>query len=97
MKKTDALPLRDILQESLRNLNIEDKIHESRLVEWWPAVVGTTIAGHTLSTTIVRKVLYVKLDTPILRNELQMMRQNLLEQLNKASGQPNTITDIVFR
>jgi hypothetical protein len=36
------------------------------------------------------------MDTPIIRSELQMMRQNLVERLNKAAG-ADTIKDIVFR
>jgi predicted nucleic acid-binding Zn ribbon protein len=96
MNKQDFKPLRDILQDSLRDLKIDDKIQESRILEAWPEIVGSMLASHTLSTKIIRNVLYVKLDTPILRNELQMMRQSLIERLNKVSG-GQTLQDIVFR
>jgi hypothetical protein len=36
------------------------------------------------------------MDTPIIRNELQLMRQSLVEKLNNAAG-ADTIKDIIFR
>jgi predicted nucleic acid-binding Zn ribbon protein len=96
MRKREAQTLSDILGESLRNLKIDGKINETRVLAAWPTVVGPLLASHTLGTNISRRVLYVRMDTPILRSELQMMRQNLLERLNQTAG-AETIKDIVFR
>ena len=96
MRKREAQTLSEILQESLKNLQIDGKIQETRVLAAWPEVVGPLLASHTLGTNINRKVLYVRLDSPLLRNELQMMRQSLIERLNKASGS-DTLKDIVFR
>jgi predicted nucleic acid-binding Zn ribbon protein len=96
MNKREILSLKDILNDSLHDLNIDSKIKESRIIESWSAVVGPLIAAHTTEIKIYRKVLYIKLDTPILKNELQFMRQNLMTRLNEVAG-GETIYDIIFR
>ncbi len=96
MNKREIRSLKDILNDSLHDLNIDSKIKESRIIESWSAVVGPLIAAHTTEIKIYRKVLYIKLDTPILKNELQFMRQNLMTRLNEVAG-GETIYDIIFR
>jgi predicted nucleic acid-binding Zn ribbon protein len=96
MRKRDAQSLGEILKESLHSLKIDGKIQETRLLEAWPEIVGSLVATHTLGTNISKKILYVKLDSPLLRSELQMMRQNLIDRLNVASG-GDTIKEIIFR
>jgi predicted nucleic acid-binding Zn ribbon protein len=96
MRKREAQSLSEILGESLKNLQIDGKIHETRILDAWSEVVGPVISAHTGNKYVSRRVLYVQMDTPIIRNELQMMRQNLVERLNKVAG-ADTIKDIVFR
>jgi len=96
MRKREAQSLSDILGESLKNLQIDGKIHETRIMDAWSDVVGPVIAAHTGNKYVSRRVLYVQMDTPIIRSELQMMRQSLVEKLNLAAG-ADTIKDIVFR
>jgi predicted nucleic acid-binding Zn ribbon protein len=96
MRKREAQALSEILGDSLKNLQIDGKINETRVKAAWPEMVGPILASHTQSTYVSRKILYVRIDTPIIRNELQLMRQSLLERLNKAAG-AETIKDIVFR
>jgi predicted nucleic acid-binding Zn ribbon protein len=96
MRKREAQSLSEILGESLKNLQIDGKINETRILDAWSEVVGPVISAHTINKYVSRRVLYVQMDTPIIRSELQMMRQNLVERLNKAAG-ADTIRDIIFR
>lgn len=96
MRKREAQSLSEILGDSLKNLQIEGKIHETRILDAWAEVVGPILAAHTGNKYVSRRILYVQMDTPIVRSELQMMRQSLVEKLNKAAG-AETIKDIIFR
>lgn len=96
MRKREAQSLSEILGDSLKNLQIEGKIHETRILDAWSEVVGPILAAHTGNKYVSRRILYVQMDTPIVRSELQMMRQSLVEKLNKAAG-ADTIKDIIFR
>lgn len=96
MRKREAQALSEILNESLKNLQIDGKLNESRVLDAWSDVVGPILSSHTRNKYVNRRILYVQMDTPIVRNELQMMRQSLVERLNQAAG-AETIKDIVFR
>jgi len=96
MRKTNAQSLRDILDESLKSLKIDGKIFETRIITSYPEIVGAGIAAHTKSLYIRKGVLYVQIDSAVIRNELQMMRQSLIEHLNKHVGH-TTIQNIIFK
>jgi predicted nucleic acid-binding Zn ribbon protein len=96
MRKRDAQSLHDILDEALKSLKIDGKLNETRVIAAWPEIVGSGIVAHTKSLYINRRVLYVQMDSPVIRNEMQMMRQSLIEHLNNRVGK-EAIRDIVFR
>jgi len=96
MRRRNAQTLHDILEESLKSLNIDGKIFETRLITAFPEIVGSGIAAHTKNIYISKGTLYVQMDSAVIRNELQMMRQSLIDHLNKKVGHV-TIRDIVFR
>lgn len=96
MRKRNAQCLHDILDEALKSLHIDQKIFETRLISSFPEIVGSGIAKHTKKIYIQKGILYVQIDSAVIRNELQMMRQSLIEHLNKQVGH-ETIKDIIFR
>ena len=55
--------------------------------------MGKIIAKRTKSDYIKDKNLYVFLNSSVLRNELMMMRQEIIDTLNKRVGE-NVIDDI---
>jgi predicted nucleic acid-binding Zn ribbon protein len=96
MRRRNAQSLHDILDEALKGLNIDQKLFETRLITAFPEIVGAGIAAHTKNVYIQKGILYVQMDSPVIRNELQMMRQSLIEHLNRQVGH-TTIKNIVFR
>ncbi|MCE5174577.1 MAG: DUF721 domain-containing protein [Bacteroidales bacterium] len=96
MRRRNTQSLHEILDEALKSMKIDGKLFETRLINAYPEIVGSGIAAHTKSLYIQRGVLYVKIDSAVIRNELQMMRQSLIEHLNRQVGH-DTIKDIVFR
>ena len=55
--------------------------------------MGKVIAKRTKSVYIKDKTLFVFLNSSVLRNELMMMRQEIIDTLNKRVGE-NVIDDI---
>jgi Protein of unknown function (DUF721). len=96
MRKKNAQTLQEVLDEALKSMNIDGKLYETRLISSYSEIVGSGIAAHTKGLYIRKKVLYVQIDSPVIRNELQMMRQSLIGHLNKHVGH-ETIDDIIFR
>lgn len=96
MRRRNTQCLKEILDETLMNLRIDTKLYETRLISAFPQIVGPGIASHTKNVYIQKGILFVQIDSAVIRSELQMMRQNLIVHLNKHIGH-EIIKDIVFR
>lgn len=96
MRRQNTQSLSDVLNEVLNKQHLSPKLNETRLIAAWEKVLGQTVAGYTKEKYIKNKVLYVKISSAVLRNELLMSREQLIAALNKEVG-TEVITDIFFR
>ena len=87
--------LKEIISELIGHYRLESKLNELKVAGSWEQVVGSMIKRHTLELKVRNSKLFVKLDSPALKNELSFSRQKLVDQLNKAVG-AQVITEIVF-
>ena len=95
MKKSNEILLKDAISAFLKDNNLEAKLEETRVINSWEEVVGKLIARHTDQMQIKDRVLYVKVDSAALREELSYQRSKLVKNLNKTAG-VEAIDDIRF-
>ncbi len=95
MKKSNDQTLKEVINELLEAYKLGDKLKEVRLIDSWEKVVGKLINKYTKNLYIKKKVLFVKLDSAALRNELSYARQKIIKALNKEAKE-EVIDDIVF-
>lgn len=93
--KNNEKKIDQAFQEFLRAYGISRKYDEHRLKNEWENVVGKTIAFQTQSIVIDKEIMYVRLKSPVLRQELGYAKSSLLDKLNAAVGK-ELIRDIVF-
>ena len=62
----------------------------------WEEVTGKFIASKTKNMYIKNKVLYVNIESSVIRNELILLREGLINRLNDKCKQ-EVITGIVIR
>lgn len=87
--------LGDVIRELLKEYGLEGRLNETRLISSWESVVGKMISKHTKNLYIRRKVLFVKLDSPALANELSYAREKIRKSLNEEVGH-EVIEDVKF-
>lgn len=87
--------LESVVGQFLRAASLETPLLQYRLMGSWAEVVGESIAHRTTVEKIYDQKLWVKVHTPALRTQLQMMRQQLVRQLNAEVGS-QLIYDVVF-
>ncbi len=87
--------IKEVIEELIAAYRIGDKLNETKVIGLWDQVVGKMIARETTHLYIKNKILYVKLNSPALRQELGYARTKLLKMLNKAAG-TEVISDIAF-
>ncbi|MGD0341669.1 MAG: DUF721 domain-containing protein [Bacteroidales bacterium] len=96
MRRSKTISLAEAIKDYVREMNMEGKLNEIGLINSWEEVVGKAIASRTSKIYIKDHVLYVNLNSSVVRNELLMLRQELMEKLNQKAG-TEVITDIVLK
>lgn len=92
---TNNQTIKDVIEELINTYRIGDKLSQARVISLWDSVVGKMIARDTTHLYIKDRILYVKLNSPALRQELGYAREKLIKSLNKAAGS-DVIDDIAF-
>lgn len=95
MRQTNDQKLGDVIKELLDQYKLNDKINAVDIINSWESVVGKLINKHTQDLYIKKKVLFVKLDSPALKNELSYERTKITDSLNEAVGM-KVIEKVVF-
>lgn len=83
----------ELLPQYLRNEGLETPLLERRILSAWDTVAGRIVARYTTEKSIYNRVLMVKISNPALRQDLSMMRRELVSKLNAAVGSI-VITDL---
>lgn len=94
-RTTNNQSLRQVIEELIEAYRLGDKLNQAWVISLWDNVVGKMIARDTTHLYIKHKTLYVKLNSPALREELGYAKSKLIKSLNKAAG-AEVIEDIAF-
>jgi predicted nucleic acid-binding Zn ribbon protein len=95
MKRSNTQPLKEVLQEYVTALKMNQKLKEVSLVTSWENIVGRTISRATKDIYIKDRKLFVVLNSSVIRHELAMIKLPLMNRLNE-EAKAEVITDIVF-
>ncbi len=83
------------LQGMLKEMGIEKKINQYRILDMWQEIVGEQIASHTKADKIRDKVLHVKVKSMTWRTELMFQKSQILQRIADKVGN-DLIKDIRF-
>lgn len=96
MRKTNTQSLSNVLKSYVRENNLEKKLNELDLIKSWESVMGKTVSRYTQNLYIQNNTLFVVTTSPIVRNELLMMKEEIRVRLNEVAGE-ELIKTIIFR
>jgi predicted nucleic acid-binding Zn ribbon protein len=96
MRRSNTQTIAEVLREYIEALGLRRKLKESRLEKQWEELLGKNAASLTRKLYIKEGVLYVHLNSSVLRNELLMMRETLIKRINEKAGE-ELVTKIVLR
>jgi predicted nucleic acid-binding Zn ribbon protein len=94
--KSNEQPIGAVIKEFLETFRLEDKLNETKLIKSWEKVVGPLVAKHTKGLYIKNRILFVRIDSSALRNELLYSREKIVKDLNNEVSS-EIIEDIVFK
>lgn len=97
MKRKNTQTIGDVLKEFFSdNAELYDKMLEIRIQRAWGEILGPMVIQYTRNIYVKNRVLYVSLTSSVLRSELTLSRERLIESLNNYAGAV-VIHDIVIR
>jgi predicted nucleic acid-binding Zn ribbon protein len=95
MKTGNDKSLGEVIREMIETYRMEGKLNELKVIHSWEKVVGVMIAKYTRDIQIRNGKLFVKIDSPALKNELSYSSSVIIERLNKEAG-CKVIEEIIF-
>ena len=96
MKRGETKSIAELVRATCREEGIETPLNEYRLIKAWSQVLGAAVQAYTKELKIYNQVLFVKVTSSVLRQDLHMNRKSLVRKLND-HVRAQVITDIVFR
>ena len=96
MRKSQTRKIDLVIREFLNEIKIDRKLKEVHLVSEWETLMGKMVSSRTRSVYIRNKILFVHVTSSVLKNELIMMRQTIVEKLNEIAGE-KLVEEVVVR
>ena len=82
-------------KDFLKKEQLENVYNQKKLVAKWEEIVGRTIASRTSGIFFKKNILFVKLSSAPLKQELQNSKSKFLELVNKEMG-GEELSDVKF-
>jgi len=71
----------------LKRSKLYDKVKEAELISRWEKLMGPMVSSRTSKLYINDRVLYVRLESAVLRAELELGKEKLVRLLNEDIGE----------
>lgn len=94
-RKSDTSTLKDAINSMMESYKIKGKFDANRLIGSWNSMMGAPIARRTEKIFIKEKVLFVKLNSAPLRQELTIAKTKVLEIIHR-NFDKDLVNDVKF-
>ena len=95
MRKPNDKSIKEAMDQLLQVYKLQQKFDETALIAAWPEMMGAAIANRTKELYIRQKKLFVRVESSVIKNELMMMRSQIIEKMNERAG-AEVIVEIVL-
>lgn len=96
MKRSNTQSLAEAIREYLRESRLEKPLKERQLVQSWESLLGRSVAKATGRIYLKDGKLFVYLNSSVVKNELFMLKDEILKKLNDAAGE-ELVREIILR
>ena len=96
MRTSNTQKLGEVIEEYLRALKLKARVKEFEVIRYWEECLGKAVAEKTTRIYIKDRVLFVQVQSAVLKHELMMQQELIIKTLNEKAGTA-VIDRIVFR
>lgn len=80
------MSLGEAIDAFLQERGLKDQADIQRVISEWPRIMGRAIAENTEQLWFREGIFYVKMASPVWKNELAMAKSKILEMVNRDLG-----------
>jgi len=95
MRKANDKSIKEAIEQMLMVYKIKRKFDETGIIASWPQLVGKSVANRTKELFIHDKKLFLRIESSVIRNELMLMRTQIINKINE-EGKSVLIEEIIF-
>ena len=88
--------LSEVLSSVLQENNLNKKMLEQQAAGMWQMIMGPTVNRATRNVFVSNGVMFVELESSVVRQEMLTLKKKIIERINELVG-VGAITDIVFK
>jgi len=85
-RRSDDVTIKQAVEKLLDVYRLRRKFDETSIVSAWPEIIGPAIANRTDQIYIRDKKLFVRLESAVIKNELAMIRRQIIGRVNEYVG-----------
>lgn len=94
-RTSDNAPLKDIVDKFMKAYQLDGKMKELDIIAAWPEMMGVAVANRTKEIKIKNKVLILKMESSVMRDELSYGKTIIIDRVNEKAGF-EMISDVWF-
>jgi predicted nucleic acid-binding Zn ribbon protein len=95
MGRTNDKTLKEAIEQMLQVYKIKRRFDETGIITAWPQLVGKSVANRTKDIYIHDKKLFLRIESSVIKNELIMMRTQIIEKINN-EAKVILVEEIIF-
>jgi hypothetical protein len=95
MRKTNDKFLKEAIEQMMQVYKIKRKYEETGVTAHWPDLVGKYVANRTKEVFISNKKLFVRIESSVIKNELMIMRSDIIKKINEDAKEV-LVEEIIF-
>jgi predicted nucleic acid-binding Zn ribbon protein len=95
IRKANDKTLKEAIEQMLQVYKIKKRYDETGIINTWPDMVGKSVANRTKEIFIHDKKLFLRIESSVIKNELLMMRTQIIEKIN-SDAKALLVEEIIF-
>lgn len=96
MQRSNTQSIAEAIRAYLRESRLEKPLKERQLLNSWEQLLGKSVAKATDKIYLKDGKLFVHLSSSVVKNELYMLQDEIINRLNEAAGE-ELVREIVLR
>ncbi len=95
MRKANDKTMKQAIEQMLNVYKIKRRFDETAIIATWPDIVGKPVANRTSEIFINNKKLFLRIESSVVKNELMIIRSQIMEKINTEAGD-TLVEEIIF-